>query len=220
MANGTRAPQGHKRPVILIHGYSDRGASFQIWKEKLVARGFDAQVINIVTYESLTNEVTIKDLGEAFNRALESHQTLSTAKEFDVIVHSTGMLVLRTWLVAEKDKQRERLARIKHLIGFAPATFGSPLADKGRGVLGAIFKGNKHRGPDFLEAGDLILDGLELGSQYTWDLANIDLFGPTPFYGKHPDTPYPFVFCGNRAYGGIRGFINEIEARISWKRAT
>lgn len=206
---GTRAPEGHNRPVVLVHGYSDRGASFQTWKAKLVERGFNAEIINIVTYESLTNEVTIKDLAEGFDRALRTHPTLGDGREFDVIVHSTGMLVVRSWLVADRDKQNERLKRIKHLVAFAPATFGSPLAHKGRGVLGALFKGNKHRGPDFLEAGDLILDGLELASKYTWDLANIDLFGPKTFYGKAPDTPYPFIFCGNRAYGGIRGLIND-----------
>jgi pimeloyl-ACP methyl ester carboxylesterase len=214
----TRAPQGHDRPVILVHGYSDRGASFQPWKAKLAERGFNADVINIVTYESLTNEVTIKDLAEGFDRALRTHPRLREAKEFDVIVHSTGMLVLRSWLIAERDKAKERLAKIKHLIGFAPATFGSPLAHKGRGVLGALFKGNKHRGPDFLEAGDLILDALELGSRYTWDLANVDLFGPTTFYGEAPDSPYPFIFCGNRPYGGIRGLVNEkgTDGTVRW----
>lgn len=214
----TRAPEGHDRPVVLVHGYSDRGASFQPWKARLIERGFNADVINIVTYESLTNEVTIKDLAEGFDRALRTHDRLKKATDFDVIVHSTGMLVLRSWLVAERDKTKERLARIKHLIGFAPATFGSPLAHKGRGVLGALFKGNKHRGPDFLEAGDLILDALELGSRYTWDLANIDLFGAKTFYGETPDTPYPFIFCGNRAYEGIRGLINEkgTDGTVRW----
>jgi pimeloyl-ACP methyl ester carboxylesterase len=226
----TRAPQGHNRPVILVHGYSDRGASFQTWKTKLVERGFNAEVINIVTYESLTNEVTIKDLAEGFDRALRTNANLknkdNSPKEFDVIVHSTGMLVVRSWLVADRDKQCERLARIKHLVAFAPATFGSPLAHKGRGVLGAIFKGNKHQGPDFLEAGDLILDGLELASKYTWDLANVDLFGSPregeregkTFYGHEPDTPYPFIFCGNRAYDGIRGLINDLgsDGTVRW----
>jgi len=73
---GTRAPEGHNRPVVLVHGYSDRGASFLAWKTKLVERGFNADIINIVTYESLTNEVTIKDLAEGFDRALRTHPAL------------------------------------------------------------------------------------------------------------------------------------------------
>jgi hypothetical protein len=209
--------------VILVHGYSDHGESFTAWKEKLVARGFNADVIDVITYESLTNEVTIKDLAEGFDRAIRTHSKLKEATEFDVIVHSTGMLVVRTWLVAEHAKASERLSRIKHLIGFAPATFGSPLAHKGRGVLGALFKGNKRRGPDFLAAGDLILDALELGSRYTWDLANADLFGQEKtFYGEDNTTPYPFIFCGNRPYDGIVGLINEkgTDGTVRWAGAS
>ena len=47
-----------------------------------------------------------------------------------------------------------RRERLKRLIGLAPATFGSPLAHKGRGFLGAIFKGDREIGPDLLEAGE------------------------------------------------------------------
>lgn len=193
------------RPVVLVHGYSDRGASFIPWANVLRNRGVDARVINIVTYKSLTNEVTIKDLAEGFDRALEVHKI---AGEFDAIVHSTGMLVVRAWLTATRDSSRVK--RLKHLIGLAPATWGSPLAHKGRGWLGAIFKGNKERGPDFLEAGDLILDGLELASRFTWDLAHRDLFGPTTVFGEGGDTPYPFVFCGNEDYKDLfRRMVNE-----------
>jgi hypothetical protein len=48
--------------LILIHGYSDRGKSFQKWKEALIARGYPSDRIHVVTYESLTDEVTIKDI--------------------------------------------------------------------------------------------------------------------------------------------------------------
>jgi pimeloyl-ACP methyl ester carboxylesterase len=196
-----------KRPVILVHGYSDRGESFFKWGEVLKSRGFDATVVGIVTYKSLTNEVTIKDLAEGFDRALKIK---GINGEFDAIVHSTGMLVVRAWLTATRDTDRRR--RLKHLIGFAPASWGSPLAHKGRGWLGAIFKGNKERGPDFLEAGDLILDGLELASRFTWDLAHRDLFAreEDAVFGKGPDTPYPFIFCGNEDYKDLfRRVVNE-----------
>src|SRR5215469_6755678 len=52
----------------------------------------------------------------------------------------------------------------KHLVAIAPATSGSPLARQGRSWLGAVFKGERHLGPDFLAVGDAILDGLELAS--------------------------------------------------------
>jgi hypothetical protein len=44
--------------------------------------------------------------------------------------------------------------------------------------LGAIFKGNRQWGPDFLEAGDRVLDALELSSPFTWNLAHKDLIIP------------------------------------------
>lgn len=207
----------NKIPVVMVHGYSDAGQSFEPWAKQLRDNGYEVVDINVVTYESLTNEVTIKDIAEAFDRALRKHPTLTdSTKPFDAIVHSTGMLVVRAWLTA-KDAVARR-ARIKHLIGFAPATWGSPLAHKGRGWLGAIFKGNKHAGPDFLEAGDLVLDGLELGGKFTWDLANLDLFGKDVFYGREPNTPYPFIFVGNEAYGGLRKIVNTtaMDGTVRW----
>lgn len=199
------------RKVVLVHGYSDRGASFIPWAKALKARGYSTELIEVVTYKSLTNEVTIKDLAEGFDRALR-HKDING--DFDAIVHSTGMLVVRAWLTANRgEEKRERAKRLKHLIGFAPATWGSPLAHRGRGLLGSLFKGNKRKdkenAPDFLEAGDLILDGLELASRFTWDLADEDLFVTDPLYGTHSDTPYPFIFCGNRAYSGLRSLINQ-----------
>lgn len=191
------------RPVVLVHGYSDRGSSFDEWQRLLEQRGFDIR--KPCQYKSLTNEVTIKDLGEAFDRAIKCDPDLrSEDSEFDAIVHSTGMLVLRAWLTNTSHRKN----RLKHIVGLAPATFGSPLAHKGRSVLGSIFKGNREFGPDFLEAGDLILDGLELGSSFLWELSHRDLFGAHPFYGPGTETPFVFTFCGDRAYGGLRRVVN------------
>jgi hypothetical protein len=125
-------------------------------------------------------------------------------QEFDAIVHSTGMLVLRAWLAnAGPPAGNARLKRLKHLVGVAPATWGSPQAHKGRTWLGAMIKGDKHLGPDFMNAGDLVLEGLELGSQFTWDLAHLDLLGSQPFYDEGVNTPYVAVFIGNTGYDGL-----------------
>jgi hypothetical protein len=194
-----------RNPIVLVHGYSDEGASFKTWERILEERGYDVALIHACSYRSLTNEVTIKDIAEGFDRALRIRTGLSEDQPFDAIVHSTGMLVIRAWLTAYAGR-RERL---KHLIALAPATFGSPLAHKGRSWLGALFKGNRHLGPDFLEAGDKILDGLELASRFTWDLAHLDLLGDETFYGPTRRTPFVFVFCGNQGYGGLRQFFDE-----------
>src|SRR5688500_11518157 len=192
-------------PLVLIHGYSDLGASFEPWRRALSGRGYDVSSIHVPSYRSLTNEITIKDIAERLDRALRIRAGLASDEPFDASVHSTGMLVIRAWLTA----YAQRRDRLKHLIGLAPATFGSPLAHKGRSWLGALFKGNRERGPDFLEAGDRMLDGLELGSRVTWDLAHTDLLGDEPFYGPTRSTPFVFVFCGTRAYSGLRGLMSE-----------
>jgi hypothetical protein len=203
-----------RNPVVLIHGYSDDRAAFKVWERILEQRGYDVAMIHRCSYRSLTNEVTIKDIAEGFDRALRIRAGLSGDEPFDAIVHSTGMLVIRSWLTAYESR-RERL---KHLIGLAPATFGSPLAHKGRSWLGSLFKGNPHLGPDFMEAGDRVLDGLELASRFTWDLAHLDLLGDETFYGPTRRTPYVFVFCGNESYGGLRRLVDEpgTDGTVRW----
>lgn len=191
-----------RHPVVLIHGYSDKGASFKSWADILAKKGHESHVC---TYQSLTNEVTIKDIAEGLDRALKTCAGLDEDEPFNAIVHSTGMLVLRSWLTTYP-KRRDRL---KRLIGLAPATFGSPVARMGRSWLGAIVKGNKNEGPDFLEAGDKVLDALELASPFTWHLAHQDLFCDPEFYGPDRSTPYAFVFCGTAMYGGFRKFVNS-----------
>ncbi len=201
-------------PIVLVHGYSDRGESFKRWASILRSRGYRATPIRIADYQTLTNEITIKDIAEAFDRALRVTAELKEGQPFDAVVHSTGMLVVRSWLVTYARRKR----RLRHLIGLAPATFGSPIAHKGRSWLGAIFKGRKELGPDFLEAGDLVLDGLELASSFTWNLAHLDLVGEETFYGPDKNTPYPFVFCGTESYGGLRQVINEpgTDGTVRW----
>jgi hypothetical protein len=208
------------RPVVLIHGYSDKGQSFEGWRQALIAQGAQPVMVNVCTYISLNNEVTVADIGEALDRALEYQLKWEDGqpREFDAIVHSTGMLVLRSWLV----NYGPRRGRLKHLVGLAPATFGSPLAHKGRSLLGSIFKGNHDLlSPDFLNAGDRVLDALELGSSFTWDLTHRDLLADPPFYTSGNDSPYVAVFVGDTPYTGIREVIDEpgTDGTVRWAGA-
>ena len=58
-------------PLVLIHGYSDKGESFHTWKDILIReRQYHPDDIQICSYRTLTNEVTIKDIAEGFDRAL------------------------------------------------------------------------------------------------------------------------------------------------------
>jgi pimeloyl-ACP methyl ester carboxylesterase len=206
-----------RNPVVLIHGYSSEGEAFKHWVKGLKSRGYDDSTIYTCSYRSLTDEVTLKDLAEGFDRALRMQEGLKDDQPFDAIVHSTGMLVIRAWLTTYKGRRD----RLKRLIGLAPATFGSPLAHKGRSWLGATFKGNRVWGPDFMEAGDQVLDALELGSSFTWELAHKDLIGTETIYGEDAGTPYVFVFCGTKGYDGIARLVNEpgTDGTVRWAGA-
>ena len=208
------------RPLLLLHGYSATGLDFTPLRQALMAKNVDPVDINIGNYVSLNNEITIKDIAEGLDRAFRMRPRLQDAPEFDAIVHSTGMLVVRSWLTnyGAAVGSNERLKRLKHLIGVAPATWGSPQAHKGRTWLGTLVKGNKNPGPDFLNAGDEVLDGLELGSRFTWELALQDLVGPLPYYGKGADTPYVAVFIGNQPYEGLSSVANDpgTDGTVRW----
>ncbi|MBV9301623.1 MAG: hypothetical protein JOY62_01260 [Acidobacteriaceae bacterium] len=209
------------RPLLLIHGYSADGTAFYPLRDALEARGVSSTDIDICSYISLNNEITIKDIAEGLDRAFRSHPILKNEdQEFDAIVHSTGMLVTRAWLTnyPATAGANKRLKRLKHLIGVAPATWGSPQAHKGRTWLGAMVKGNRQLGPDFLNAGDQVLDGLELGSRFTWELAHADLLADRPYYDKGTDTPFVAVFIGNRGYDGIASVANDpgTDGTVRW----
>jgi hypothetical protein len=213
------------RPLVLIHGYSATGGAFEPLRKALIDKRIATETINVCNYVSLNNEITIKDLAEGLERAFQSLPLLKgDDKPFDAIVHSTGMLVLRSWLtnLGVHIENNHRLKRLKHLVGLAPATWGSPQAHKGRTWLGALIKGNRDFfGPDFLNAGDKILEGLELGSSFTWDLAHADLLGAAPFYDKSPDTPYVTVFIGNTPYQGLSSVANDpgTDGTVRWAGA-
>ena len=205
------------RPLILLHGYSADGHAFNRWRSVLQAAGWRADQLFTVSYESLSNEVSVRDIAEGFDKLLRKQEGLANGEPFDVMVHSTGMLVLRAWLT-QRGMSAPRRARLKHLIALAPATFGSPLAHKGRSFLGALVRGRKGFGPDFLEAGDQVLDALELGSRFSWDLAHADLFGTECFYDTRRATPYVFVFCGARGYRGLSAIANSAgtDGAVRW----
>ncbi len=86
------------RPIVLIHGYSAEGLDFTEICKQLNARGIQPIDINVGNYVSLNNEITIKDIAEGLDRALRNNSRLGDEQVFDAIVHSTGMLVIRSWL--------------------------------------------------------------------------------------------------------------------------
>ncbi|HZZ16895.1 MAG TPA: hypothetical protein VFE08_13140 [Candidatus Sulfotelmatobacter sp.] len=187
-------------PLVLVHGYASSGTAFSKWRDAFVAAGREVKDIFIGSYVTLNNEVTVDDIANGLQHAL--HDKGVDQAPFDAIVHSTGMLVLRSWLT-NPNAPPSRLKLLKHLVALAPATFGSPIASKGRSLLGRIFIGGRNPfGPDFLDSGNLVLGNLELGSEFTWSLAHKDLI-EQKLYGPDNTTPYVFVFDGTNDYGRL-----------------
>ncbi|WP_413746560.1 esterase/lipase family protein [Synechococcus sp. MIT S9507] len=208
-------------PLVLLHGYSDTSKGFQNWRDALIThKQLDPNKVHLINYVSLTNEISIRDIAEAFDRALVYEAGIAENDPFDAIVHSTGMLVIRAWLTryasingkinAQKIDQK-RIKRLQHLIALAPATNGSPVAHKGRSWIGALVKGNRAIGRDFLESGHQVLSALELASPFTWDLGSKDMFGSgdNKRFKAGPESPFVFTICGDTGLGKIADAVTS-----------
>lgn len=192
-------------PIVILHGWSDTSQSFGPLAAWLRARGFTVAPVVLGDYLSMTDEITVKDLGFAFRRALDAAGVPQGPHGFDAIVHSTGGLVIREYLRQVCAGQPERTP-VQNLLMFSPANFGSPLATLGKSLLGRLTEGWDWN--HFGQTGRAILDALELASPYSWDLAMNDLFDPAmPVY----DSAHTFltVIGGTAAYSGFRAALHE-----------
>ena len=93
---------------------------------------------------------------------------------------------------------------ISNLVMLAPANFGSPLAHRGRSLIGRVVKGFKSDKP--FQTGTHVLKALEMSSPYTWNLAQKDRFAPNAFSDGGVSCT---VIVGNRGYDGISSIANE-----------
>jgi pimeloyl-ACP methyl ester carboxylesterase len=190
-----------KRPIVLIHGWSDSSRSFRRLQQLLRSRlGVDTHVISLADWISMHDDVSYPDLGRAMQAAWEKAGLPATPRSVDLIVHSTGALVTREWMTAFHTPSTVPIHR---LLMLAPANFGSQLAHKGQAFIGRVVKGWKNG----FRTGEKILRGLELASPYTWELAGRDLFVDQPWYGR--GRILATVLVGNTGYTGISSIANE-----------
>ncbi len=183
-------------PIVLLHGWNGTSDSLQALAKWLSRQGFTTVDIFLGDYLSMNDEITLYDLGFAFQRALRDKKIPQTRHSFDLIVHSTGGLVAREYLrqICQGDATK---TPIKHLCMLAPANFGSPLAKKGKSLLGRVLLGWDW--DHLFQTGEKILDALELASPYTWQLADDDLFTPR-FKIFSPEHTLTTVLVGTRAF--------------------
>ena len=129
-----------RRPLVILHGWSDRSATFKPLAHLLAAKLNiqDVSIISLADYLSLEDEIRFDDIVTAMQAAWQHRELPTTPGSVDAIVHSTGGLVIRDWL--QRHYQTDG-APIKNLLMLAPANFGSPLAHKGRSFIACAYKG-------------------------------------------------------------------------------
>lgn len=194
-----------KRPVVVLHGYSDHAASFEKLAGFLKENGFNVIQIWLSEYKSMNDEITIQDLGEAMGQALARENIATTKHSFDLICHSTGGLVVRAYL-KHYFYGKPELCPIKHLLMLAPANFGSPLAKLGKSMLGRLTKGWDW--DHVFETGTEILSSLELASPISWRLAEHDLFDSRNAIFRKSNV-YTTILVGSDAYDGLKSIGHE-----------
>lgn len=193
--------------VVVIHGWSDTSASFRPLRQFLIDNGFDVTHIWLGDYISLDDDVRIEDAAKRMQAVLQAYMADRRLQApFDLVVHSTGGLLVREWLARYYPNGTG--SPVKRIVMLAPANFGSGLAHLGKSMIGRLAKGWNN----WLQTGKEMLLGLELASPYQWNLARRDLLDPSGDgvgpYGA--DKVWPFVIVGSRAYpSGLRQIINE-----------
>ncbi|MCH8547613.1 MAG: hypothetical protein LAT80_01985 [Balneolaceae bacterium] len=197
--------------TIILHGWSDCSGSFTDMKQRLEERKIGTvETILYGDYESREDNITFNDVVDGLQRQLIEKGVIredgSADHHINVVIHSTGGLVVRHWIWRYYADKME-ICPIKRIVMLAPANFGSPLAHRGKSFLGRLVKGRWKVG-DFLEVGRRLLDGLELASPYQWELAHRDLFyGKKSYYNK--DQIQLTILTGIEDYSGIRGWVNK-----------
>lgn len=197
--------------TLIIHGWSDSSDSFAPMKRFLTNNGVgNVNTVYYADYESREDNITFEDVVDGLYDSFKEKGFIdkegNPLKWINVIVHSTGGLVIRHFIARYYSHRIDRCP-IKKIVMLAPANFGSPLAHYGKSLLGIAFKGRRKLGNMF-EVGRKLLNGLELASPYQWELSHKDIFTQNPIYT--PDRIQTFIFVGARGYEGyIRKLANK-----------
>ncbi len=115
--------------VVFVHGWGVRRPDYGSLPDQLRS-AFGPETIDIwlSEYVSYSDEVTMDDLAQAFERARLSS---FPDRDFTCVTHSTGGPVIRTWL----DRYNGPLSA---LVMLAPPNHGSALAQLGKGRLSRL----------------------------------------------------------------------------------
>lgn len=186
-------------PIVILHGWSDDTSSFENLRSKL-GEWFDRPIeeIKLVDWLSMDDSISYDDIAAALDDEWTRKGLSRKPHSVDFVVHSTGALVLRHWLVNYFGKPSACPAM--RILMLAPANYGSYLADEGKTFMGRIIKGG------FSDTGKKLLDGLELASTYTQNLAHRDVFEN---WFKPSNGIYLTTIIGDSSYGGLSGLTHK-----------
>ena len=198
------------RDVLIVHGWSDSSKSFSPLVDFLKSAGFNAIGLWLGDYISLDDDVKIEDVVKRMEGLVRDKLQAGELKApFDMVVHSTGGLVARQWIITYYLDDISKCP-LKRLVMLAPANFGSKLASMGQSVLGRVLKGWNN----WFHTGKEMLNALELSSPFQWNLVQRDLLVPDDardnrsVYGEK--GVWPFVLVGTHPYNSaLRQIVNE-----------
>lgn len=200
------------KTLLIVHGYSDGSTSFTALGDFFAAKGlYKPENVYYLDYSSMDDESTFEDFADKLDT---DHRTRLNGERVDVACHSTGSLVVRSWLALHAERSFRRGEKdvscpVDRLICFAPANFGSDLAKLGQSFLGKFrttFFNSHSRKQDSWESGKIVLQGLEPASPFQWRLSMIDLHGPLTYF--NPARPahqqcFPIVLSASVGYTGV-----------------
>ncbi len=201
--------------LLIVHGYSDGSTSFTALGEFFVAQGlYQANDVFYLDYSSMDDDATFEDFADKLDA---DHRLRLGGERVDVACHSTGSLVVRSWLALHAERayrrQQPEPCPVDRLLCFAPANFGSDLAKLGQSFLGkfrsTFFNSHSHS-VDFMESGKAVLQGLEPASPFQWRLSKIDLHGERSYFKPHKDPLqccYPIIIAAGTGYDGIQAKV-------------
>lgn len=142
-----------KQHVLFLHGWSGDTTSYGKIPELLQNEGYSVIELFLGQYTSGDDMLSIDDYSIAMEHAVNDPKN-NIHKPFDIVIHSTGALIVRKWL---SDYHKNATASpVRNFIMAAPANNGSRLAGYGKKLP--------------WDWGNKVLYALELGSAYTWNL--------------------------------------------------
>jgi hypothetical protein len=198
-------------PVVILHGYGGSPKGWEKMADRLVEKhGGPVTRVFLGDFKTKEDDLVYGDLSEGLDQELKKQAKRGRLgrlgpRSFSIIAHSTGAPVVRHWLQCYYGDTPDKIP-LKHLVLLAPANFGSRLAHHGNAEYGRFINFLMEPGWENWETGRNILDGLELASPFTWDLAMGDILkpgghGPNP-HVLNADGFYTSVIIGNQPYTG------------------